>query len=1032
MQLARIHKISKKNVERENIQGDSIPNSSPIDTLQEGLTYKLYDNAALAGNPPRYEGITSLARISLQEPPLPIPETKHSGRFEPNTVLLSGELIGSVMVVNGTKQTSGENDWQDNDKKDEWWVIFRCVFRSTSTGWVKIDGHLVCHDGHAFTQELANDPIRLREGKRYPFRAQITSNDTTSTARSEAPSLEVQWGKADSKRSFLESPGFRSLSTTTRTTTDLKHDQFYSGKNQTNTEQQQQQTSNQNHGVWWHLNPSLSAPEQRRDDLQRSLQTGWGYWLRRDVMSLVKLPEGILLDWKICWQQHYGEDKDTDDDTVSRRQPHRRHCLKSAVPDSTGILRMDRHAYDRSYASYNITFSPEVVKDENDGTSRSRITLKVESSASGKNQEELRVLMTVVDYKIPVHNNNGEGEEFVVELTPGYAWFRPGTVAAELNDQGSQSGFSFSSPGLGVVKARLLWEFDDKPVTSDPFTSLRQRQTAKTTHTKSDSSDVSLRDSSSPEEAASLVDGLKITITGNGQKIAIVAGLDVNKERPDEEKRLHSNAPSSKSQTIREVENFLSTMECKERDRIQQRYNHSREVTEVATVIQAAVMWSLIYNPIENGPFLPVSRSDNWASFGDRAGAMTPDWTYVIFEWDNLFASLLAGLEHKEIAYSNLFQVVKSKTPNGFVPNWSTAGGILQSNDRTEPPVGAKILLELFRKYNETWIVEALWDDLLDWNDWFMMHRRLDPFGLIALGSYYKASLHPNDFVTYRDGERNDKQAARYESGLDNSPMYDSDTYDNATHMMQMYDVGMSALVANEAYCLAELADIIGKTQEVGNRLRKRGDEIQDAILRHLWDPERKIFANRYQLPNNSSFVHPITPTSFYPFLLPKTKHNTGSAVQIDVEEVINNWLLNPKRFCISRNGDFAENDPDVCYWGLPSVSADDPTYMVSGHWNYWRGLSWGPMSQLVYWSLKGQSSASEETESISSNNVIARARRSLCDQMRALLTNQWRANRHICENYSPYKGASDCTGSFYYHWGALNGLIGVVEAGFY
>jgi len=53
---------------------------------------------------------------------------------------------------------------------------------------------------------------------------------------------------------------------------------------------------------------------------------------------------------------------------------------------------------------------------------------------------------------------------------------------------------------------------------------------------------------------------------------------------------------------------------------------------EVAQAIRAAVMWSYIYNPIEEGPLLTVSRSPSWAdTFANKAGAANPDWTYVIF-----------------------------------------------------------------------------------------------------------------------------------------------------------------------------------------------------------------------------------------------------------------------------------------------------------------------------------------------------------------------------------------------------------------
>ena len=81
---------------------------------------------------------------------------------------------------------------------------------------------------------------------------------------------------------------------------------------------------------------------------------------------------------------------------------------------------------------------------------------------------------------------------------------------------------------------------------------------------------------------------------------------------------------------------------------------------------------------------------------------------------------LLMGLDGsaatEEMTYSNLFQVVKSKSAAGFVPNYAAGG--MRSEDRTEPPVGAKVTLELFKKFKQAWVVDVVWDDLLDWNDW--------------------------------------------------------------------------------------------------------------------------------------------------------------------------------------------------------------------------------------------------------------------------------------------------------------------------
>jgi hypothetical protein len=120
------------------------------------------------------------------------------------------------------------------------------------------------------------------------------------------------------------------------------------------------------------------------------------------------------------------------------------------------------------------------------------------------------------------------------------------------------------------------------------------------------------------------------------------------------------------------------------------RYPAYGEQAEVKEALQAATMWNYIYTPAEYGPFLPVSRAWNFVK-----GNVNLDWAYVIFDWDNIFASYMTSLDPraKDIAYSNYIQVVRSRTARGMVPNYSAGG--TKSLDRTEPPIGAKVLLEL-------------------------------------------------------------------------------------------------------------------------------------------------------------------------------------------------------------------------------------------------------------------------------------------------------------------------------------------------
>jgi hypothetical protein len=81
----------------------------------------------------------------------------------------------------------------------------------------------------------------------------------------------------------------------------------------------------------------------------------------------------------------------------------------------------------------------------------------------------------------------------------------------------------------------------------------------------------------------------------------------------------------------------------------------------------------------------------------------------------------------------------------------------------------------------------------------------------------------------------------------------------------------------------------------------------------------------------------------------------------------------------------------------------------------------WGPMHMLTWWALREYSHVP----------VVAEARAALARQAGATAVEQWRRNRHVCENFSPRRGATECTGSFFYHWGALATLLPLLEAGY-
>jgi len=234
--------------------------------------------------------------------------------------------------------------------------------------------------------------------------------------------------------------------------------------------------------------------------------------------------------------------------------------------------------------------------------------------------------------------------------------------------------------------------------------------------------------------------------------------------------------------------------------------------------------------------------------------------------------------------------------------------------------------------------------------------------------------------------------------------MYDGHLFNFTNHKIELYDIGFSSLLASDCDALSQLAGIIGRNAEVV-RLRQVANSIRSLISKHLWDSTKKTFSNKF--PNNT-FYSRISPTSFYA-LLAKAATDDQAIQQVET------WLTNASRFCI--RPEWPRGVTDQCYWGLPSISADDPAFPPLG---YWRGYVWGPTAQLTFWGLQNYDHLPQ----------IRVARKALCVQMAAMMMNQWNINRHICENFSPHKVSSDCTGSKFYHWGALAGLLSIEEEG--
>jgi hypothetical protein len=396
--------------------------------------------------------------------------------------------------------------------------------------------------------------------------------------------------------------------------------------------------------------------------------------------------------------------------------------------------------------------------------------------------------------------------------------------------------------------------------------------------------------------------------------------------------------------------------------------------SEAYDAMQTCLAWDTIYDPDKKRAISPVSRVWNVREGG-----------WALFCWDTFFAAYMAGADNRELAYANAVEMLREKTPQGFVPNVSNGHGF-KSLDRSQPPVGSLVVRELYRLFGDTWFVQQVFDDLLQWNRWWIHNRCID--GLLAWGSNpYEPQLNyiwemPEAGVGGRFG-------AALESGLDNSPMYDDIPFDGGAHVLKLQDVGLNGLYVRDCECLADLAQVLGRDED--NELRDRAQAFRDA-MQQLWSEDHGLFLNRRT--DTGELSTRISPTNFYALL-------ADAATPQQAQRMVDEHLLNPQEF----GGE----------WMLPSIARDDAAYADQ---DYWRGRIWAPMNFLVYLGLRRYD--------------LPAARHELAAKSEALLLKEWREHGHVHENYHADSGSGCDAGNSdrFYHWGGLLGTIALIEAG--
>ena len=382
-----------------------------------------------------------------------------------------------------------------------------------------------------------------------------------------------------------------------------------------------------------------------------------------------------------------------------------------------------------------------------------------------------------------------------------------------------------------------------------------------------------------------------------------------------------------------------------------------------------SMFWNTLYAPQFDLIFPSISSA--WAQGGLGS--------WVVGEWDCFFGALLTSLEDEAQTSAGVHAILSSQTEAGVVPNMSGSGGT--SPDRSQPPVGSYVVWKVYQRRKDRDLLEWAYPRLKKWHEWWLRDRGDgQPWrdgnrdGLLEWGS--------DRGSTPSSGGRGNLQAAKWESGMDDSPQFDDAIYNPHTYTLNLDDVGLNSLYTLDAECLAKIAAILGK-EEDSRKFAAEYEHMKQLVREKLWNEKDGIYENRFW---DGNFSGRLSPTNFYPMF-------AGIATPEQAARMIKEHLLNPKEF-----------------WGkyvAPTIARNDPAFPDQF---YWRGDIWGPTNYMLYEGINRYRFDQVALEYAQKNYD--------------LFMDDWRINQRDDEEYYAWGGAVGNDSSSHYTWGALLCLI--------
>ena len=436
-------------------------------------------------------------------------------------------------------------------------------------------------------------------------------------------------------------------------------------------------------------------------------------------------------------------------------------------------------------------------------------------------------------------------------------------------------------------------------------------------------------------------EGTTITAPLNRPFFAIIQAAGdagIRLENRSEKERISANASTPLTSEEKKTAELIASSRKKYLEKFS---NVPKEIWWAYAGVPYVTGWNMIWADDREEPIEVCSR--DWCVHGNYG-------SWVLFNWDTFLLAASAADYDTRLAHQILRPQFAMQTSDGLIPGIASPLGI--SADRAMPPVASFGIWKTYLRSKDSSFINDYYEPLRRYHEWWRLNRDGNKDGLLEWGSNPVKPAHPQ-------WQAHTLWASRYETGMDNHPMWDDVRFNTLTHTQEQNDAGLSALYALDAKCLSKMASILGRKNEA-EKYFAESIEMANLIDKNLWNDDVELWLSRGW---DGKWNYRAAPTCFYPMFL-------DNIADKNVEAAIQKHLLNPKRF----GGKYA----------IPVSPRDDPAYPEQ---YYVRGRIWPAQVLLVHSALreKGKESAAEQ---------IAR---SALETMR----NDWLMEGHLHENYN-------------------------------